>query len=127
MLWNLSNKELIEGFGLEQLPRDKLVKQLANFRIEKYGITQRAALLGGEKSMLRLIRGFQHFDPATQGQSFEKSLAYTYLLLETTNDNDKHSKANWYRRSLEKRMTLDEINIASELAEELISKYKKAY
>ncbi len=127
ILWFLNNKDLIQGLGLESLSRDELVEQLTNFTVEKYEITEKTALLGGEKSMLRLIQGYRQFDPATQGQSFEKSLAYTYLLLETTSDDDNYRRADWFKASLQKRMTLDEISHATVLADELLLKYQKDY
>jgi hypothetical protein len=125
MLWFLTNKELIEGFDLAHLSRDEIVAKLSEIKAEMYDLSRNIALLGGEKSMFRLIRGFQHFDPATKGQNFEKSLAYTYLLLATTDDNDNYQKADKSRQWLEKRMTFDETNNAIRIFNELKSKYKK--
>lgn len=125
MLWFLTNIELIEGFDLAHLSRDEIVAKLSEIKAEMYDLSRNIALLGGEKSMFRLIRGFQHFDPATQGQNFEKSLAYTYLLLATTDDNDNYQKADKSRQWLEKRMTSDETNNAIRIFNELKSKYKR--
>ena len=125
ILWYLNNNELIDGFDLQHLPREDLIEKLAALRSEKYQLTQKVALMGGEKAMLRLMRGYQQFDPETQGQSFVKSLAYALLLQETTENNDNYRRANWHSNHLQTKMTLDEIRRATELAIELRESYPK--
>lgn len=58
-----------------QLTRDETIANRVKFTEKKFTLAHAVALQGGEESLNRLIKGYQHFDPVTRGQSYYKAVA----------------------------------------------------
>ncbi|MCF2906985.1 hypothetical protein L1285_01330 [Pseudoalteromonas sp. DL2-H2.2] len=118
-LWRLAPAEVHQALNFSKLTRDEQVARMKAFTAQKYQVTEQAALLGGEKATLQLIRGYQYLDPDTGGQNYIQALAYSHYFLQTRQDSEVYSRVEWTRNYLEQRMTLDEITQAQQLAGEL--------
>ncbi|WP_125560290.1 MULTISPECIES: hypothetical protein [Pseudoalteromonas] len=118
-LWRLAPTEVHQALKFSTLTRDEQVARMKAFTAQKYQVTEQVALLGGEKAILQLIRGYQYLDPDTGGQDYIQALAYSHYFLQTRQDSEVYSRVEWTRQYLEQRMTLDEITRAQQLANEL--------
>ncbi|AZZ96060.1 hypothetical protein [Pseudoalteromonas sp. R3] len=118
-LWLLAPTEIHQALRLRTLTRDEQVARMQAFTAQKYQVTEQAAILGGEKATLQLIRGYQYLDPDTGGQNYIQALAYSHYFLQTRQDSEVYGRVEWTRQYLEQRMTLDEITQAQQLASEL--------
>ncbi|MEN3159560.1 hypothetical protein ABC502_14365 [Alkalimonas sp. NCh-2] len=119
-LWALADAEYFESQGLEQLNRDEMIAARAEFTAKKYQLAHKAALVGGEQSLERLIKGYQQLDPATGGQNYMKALGYADFALLTTQNNDFYRKAVWFKQWLSQRMNYDELVQAQVFTESLL-------
>jgi hypothetical protein len=119
-LWTLSEPELVQQLQLTSLPRDKKIKLKQEFKQQQYQLAAAVAQAGGEQAALLLISGYQQYDPATGGQSYDKALAYIDFMLETSRNNDIYAQLQWQRDKLLTRMTEDEIGRAQHLTAQLL-------
>lgn len=120
-LWAIAEPEYFDSMDFRQLSRDELITERLAFTQKKYDLAHATALLGGEQSLERLIKGYQHFDLATHGQSYYKSVAYANFAMATTRNNDFHRKVDWIKQRLLKSMSNDELDQAQSLTEKLLA------
>lgn len=120
-LWAIADPEYFESMGFKQLSRDELIAERAVFTKKKYELAHAAALLGGEQSLERLIKGYQHFDLVTNGQSYYKSVAYADFAMSITQNNDFYRKVDWIKQRISKGMSHDELEQARTLTEKLLA------
>lgn len=121
LFWSLSDTEYFESMNFMQMSRDETIANRYKFIEKKFELAHAVALKGGEKSLNRLIRDYQHFDPFTKGQSYYKSVAYADFALATTQNNDFYQKIDWIKQRLLRTMSHEEIEQAQSLTERLLS------
>jgi hypothetical protein len=119
-LWTIAEPELVQQLQLTDLPRDEKIKRKQQFKQQQYQLAAAVAQAGGEQAALMLIRGYQHYDPATGGQSYDKALAYIDFLLHRSRNNDIYSQLQWQRDKLLTRMTEAEISQAQHMTEQFL-------
>ncbi len=119
-LWTIAEPELVQQLQLADLPRDEKIKRKQQFKQQQYQLAAAVAQAGGEQAALMLIRGYQHYDPATGGQSYDKALAYIDFMLHRSRNNDIYSQLQWQRDRLLTRMTEAEISQAQHMTEQLL-------
>jgi hypothetical protein len=120
-LWTLAEPELVQQLQLTDLPRDEKIKRKQQFKQQQYQLAATVAQAGGEQAALMLISGYQHYDPATGGQSYDKALAYIDFMLQTSRNNQIYSQLQWQRDRLLTRMTEAEISQAQHMTEQFLS------
>tara|TARA_R110002126_G_scaffold8953_7_gene41162 strand:+ start:4505 stop:5341 length:837 start_codon:yes stop_codon:yes gene_type:complete len=125
LFWSLSDAEYFEAMALSHMSRDEKIANRSAFTKKKFGLAHAVALKGGEKSLHRLIRDYQHYDPFTEGQSYYKSVAYADFALATTGDNDFFRKIDWIKQRLLNKMSHEEIELARVLTEKLLAEATK--
>lgn len=121
-LWSISDKEYFDIMQLKDKNRDAQVSARTSFLELKYHLAQAAAIKGGELSLLRLIQGYQNYDPDTKQANLSKALAYANFTLTVTQDNDLYRKVDWIKQSLEQKLSHDSIERAHQFSTELIAK-----
>lgn len=121
LLWAIGEREYFESFGTMQFSREERIAVRVAFTQKKYELAHKVALQGGEQSLERLVKGYQHFDPATNGQSYYKSVAYANYAMTTTRNNDLYRKVDWVKQRLLNSMSNDELDQAQMLTEKLLS------
>ncbi|CAM5195228.1 hypothetical protein [Alishewanella longhuensis] len=121
LLWSIGEQEYFESFGTVQFSREERIAARVAFTQKKYDLAHKVALQGGEHSVEKLVKGYQHFDPATNGQSYYKSVAYANYTMATTRNNDLYRKVDWIKQRLLNSMSNDELEQAQMLTEKLLS------
>ena len=125
LFWSLSDAEYFEAMHLSYMSRDEKIANRSGFIKKKFELAHAVALKGGEKSLHRLIRDYQQYDPFTEGQSYYKSVAYADFALATTRDNDFFRKVDWIKQRLLNKMSHEEIELARILTEQLLAEAGK--
>lgn len=120
-LWAIGEREYFEQFGTIQLTREEKIAAREEFTQKKYDLAHKVAMQGGELSLERLVIGYRNFDPATNGQSYYKSVAYANYVMATTRNNDLYRKVDWIKQRLLNSMSSDELDQAQMLTEKLLS------
>lgn len=121
LLWAIGEQEYFESFGAKQFSREERIATRVAFTQKKYDLAHKVALRGGEQSLERLVKGYQNFDPATNGQSYYKSVAYANFAMAITRNNDLHRKVDWIKQRLLTSMSNDEQDQAQILTGKLLS------
>lgn len=119
-LWSVADAEYFESLGLTDQPSDVKARQRANFVKMKYELAHKIALTGGEKSQLRLVKGYLHFDPAIKRSNIVKSVAYAEFAMQTTTNNEFYLMLAYIKKNCLKRMTVNQIVKAEQLASKLL-------
>jgi hypothetical protein len=86
----------------------------------KYALAQKLAMNGGEKSQLRLIRGFQYFDPETLQPNTVKAVAFAEYAMQTTYNNEFYLKVSFIKNNLMNKMSAMQIEQAEGLTQKLL-------
>lgn len=119
-LWSISDKEYFDIMQLENKNKDAIVSAREEFLELKYQVAKKAAEQGGELSLLRLVQGYQNYDPETKQPNLTKALAYAYFTLSVTQDNDLYRKVDWIKQNLERKLNHENIEQAQQLNTHLI-------
>ena len=121
LLWAIGEREYFESFGAMQFSREERIAARVAFTQKKYDLAHKVALRGGEQSLERLVKGYQNLDPATNAQSYYKSVAYANYAMAITRNNDLHRNVDWIKQRLLTSMSNDEQDQAQILTEKLLS------
>ena len=121
LLWAIGEREYFENIGIVQLSREARIAARVAFTHKKYDLAHKVALQGGEQSLEKLVKGYQHFDPATNGQSYYKSVAYANYAMAITRNNDLYRKVDWIEQQLLNNMSNYELEQAQMMTEKLLS------
>lgn len=121
LLWAIGEQEYFENVGKVQLSREARIAARVAFTHKKYDLAHKVALQGGEQSLEKLVEGYQHFDPATNGQSYYKSVAYANYAMAITRNNDLYRKVDWIKQRLLNNMSNYEQDQAQMMTEKLLS------
>lgn len=121
LLWAIGEQEYFENLGQEQLSREARIAARVAFTYKKYDLAHKVALQGGEQSLEKLVKGYQHFDPATNGQSYYKSVAYANYAMAITRNNDLYRKVDWIKQRLLNNMSNYDQDQAQMMTEKLLS------
>lgn len=119
-LWSISDKEYFDVMQLEKNSKESRISARENFLLVKYQLAKAAAAQGGELSLMHLVQGYQSYDPDTKQPNLTKALAYAYLTLSVTQDNDLYRKVDWIKQNLEQKLNHENIEQAHQLKAQFI-------
>ena len=123
-LWAVSDIEYFESTGVDTTSKQAVFEHRVKFTNMKYALAQKLAMNGGEKSQLRLIKGFQNFDPATLQPNIVKAVAFAEYAMQTTNNNEFYLKASFIKNNLMNKMSALQLEQAEDLTQRLISVHR---
>jgi hypothetical protein len=115
-LWTWSEQEFIGAQQLGSLTRAQLLEQRSAFKALKYDSAHNVAMAGGEEALLRLIKAYQSGSRDSAYPDLVKAYAYTQFALEISTNNDLYGKVRWFQRSLESKLSYQQIDRATELS-----------
>ena len=123
-LWAVSDIEYFESTGVDTTSKQAVFEHRVKFINMKYALAQKLAINGGEKSQLRLIKGFQNFDPATLQPNIVKAVAFAEYAMQTTNNNEFYLKVSFIKNNLLNKMSALQLEQAEDLTQRLISVHR---
>ena len=123
-LWAVSDIEYFESTGVDTSSKQAVFEHRLKFINMKYAFAQKLAMNGGEKSQLRLIKGFQNLDPATLQPNIVKAVAFAEYAMQTTNNNEFYLKVSFINNSLLNKMSALQIEQAEDLTQKLLSVHR---
>lgn len=130
VLGTMPDKTYMELTDKTQLERNDYISEKVEFQKAKYKYITRAAEQGSMKALLRLTSLAQHkpsiieFNDATGYSSVSLALANAIVLKYFTEDNATYSRADFQYNKQFELATPQEVDLADELADEIILKVK---
>lgn len=125
-LWAISDSEYFHSKGLFELNREETIKQRKKFNKLKYQLSESIALTGGEQAILKLVKGYQNYDPDSGNPNYLKAVAYADFGLKIVEDNDIYLKLDFIKQRISQNMAFQDLQHAQVLTETLLSKVVKA-
>jgi len=122
-LWAISDKEYFYSKGLFELSREDTIEQRVKFNKLKYQLSESVALTGGGQAILKLVKGYQNYDPDSGKPNYLKAIAYADFGLKIVEDNDIYLKLDFIKQRIAKNMEFQDIQQAQVLTERLLSKF----
>lgn len=123
--WQLTEEEVLRLKGIQNADTEAIIAARKDFQLSKYQLAEQQLLLGSERAMMRLMSAYRYLDPNTDAQNFIRSLALANLVMTLTDNQDNYRRADWHKQLLESRMPNNDIQSASELAEEIAAKIQR--
>lgn len=121
--WTISEKEFFNSKNLLVRDREEIVTQRAEFNRLKYQFSKNVALTGGEQAILRLIKGYQHYDPDSGNSNYVKAIAFANYGLAITQNNEFYLKLDFIKQRILKGMDTEELQQAQTLTKSLLEKF----
>jgi hypothetical protein len=122
-LWAVSDREYFQSKGLDELNRADTIEQREKFNKLKYRLSESVALTGGEHALLRLVKGYQNYDPDTGNPNYIKAIAYADFGLNIVESNDVYLKLDFMKQRISQSMDLLALEQAQKLTESLLSQF----
>lgn len=117
--WQLTEQEVFRLQGIPKTDRDAIIAARQEFKLTKYQLAEQLLLLGSERAMMRLMNAYRYLDPQTGRQNYVRSLALAKLVMKLSQNQDNYRRADWLKQHLEQRMSPQDMQQATELAEEI--------
>ncbi|MDA8621954.1 hypothetical protein N9L48_04825 [Psychrosphaera sp.] len=124
-LWAVSDIEYFESTGVDTTSKQAVFEHRVKFMNMKYSLAQKLAINGGEKSQLRLIKGFLYVDPATLQPNIVKAVAFAEYAMQTTNNNEFYLKVSFIKNNLLNKMSALQLEQAEDLTQKLLRVQRK--
>ncbi len=122
-LWAVSDREYFQSKGLDEFNREDIIEQRVKFNKLKYRLSENIALTGGEHALLRLVEGYQNYDPDTGNPNYIKAIAYADFGLNIVKSNDVYLKLDFMKQRISQSMDLRALEQAQKLTESLLSQF----
>ncbi|MFC4701729.1 hypothetical protein ACFO4O_16355 [Glaciecola siphonariae] len=122
-LWAISDKEYFHSKGLVELSREDTIEQRIKFNKLKYQLSESIALTGGEQAILRLVIGYQNYDPESGNPNYLKAIAYADFGMKIIEDNDVYLKLDFIKQRVSHNMEYQGLQQAQALTESLLIKF----
>lgn len=121
-IWKIPEAEYFEVMGINSASREDIILKRLELAKVKYRLAQKLAISGNDEAVLKLVKSYQSYDPISQSPNYVKSLAYANFGLQMTQDNDYYLKLDWFKQSILKNSSPEEIESANSITEQLLKK-----
>lgn len=123
MLWTISEKEYFDSQHLLNLNREETIMQRDKFNKLKYQLSESIAVAGGEQAILRLVQGYQHYDPDSGNPNHLKVVAYADFGLKITQNDSFYLKLDFIKQRTLKNINALERQKAHGLTNRLLDRF----